>query len=130
MAEREPIRPKQKRRLIGKIGIVLYALLMTFLQSHYITAQLYRELEYFFGVWLSVSDAEVLSGLLHALCANIGLLLSPVHVAPQAGPCALLMLVSLAVGADRRHNPSRAYLQNLCLLPFLAEGTGSESAAG
>ena len=44
MAEREPIRPKQKRRLIGKIGIALYALFMTFVQSHYITAQLYPEL--------------------------------------------------------------------------------------
>jgi hypothetical protein len=98
VAEREPIRPKQKRRLVGKIGIVLYALLMTFLQSHYITAQLYPESEYFFGVWLNVSDAEVLSGLLLALCANIGLLLSPFLSAPGRA-VRLAMLVSLAFGA-------------------------------
>ena len=98
MAEREPIRPKQKRRLVGKIGIVLYALLMTFLQSHYITAQLYPESEYFFGVWLGVSDAEVLSGLLLAFCANVGLLLSPFMRAPGRA-LRLLMRFSLASGA-------------------------------
>jgi hypothetical protein len=71
---------------------------MTFLQSHYITAQLYPESEYFFGVCLNVSDAEVLSGLLLALCANIGLLLSPFLSAPGRA-VRLAMLVSLAFGA-------------------------------
>jgi hypothetical protein len=77
---------------------VLYALFMTFLQSHYITAQLYPDSEYFFGVWLGVSEAEVLSGLLLAFCANIGLLLSP-FVAALGRALRLVMLVSLAFGA-------------------------------
>jgi hypothetical protein len=77
---------------------VLYALFMTFLQSHYLTAQLYRDSEYLFGVWLGVSDAEVLSGLLLAFCANIGLLLSPFVTAPGQA-VRIVMLVSLAFGA-------------------------------
>jgi hypothetical protein len=85
-------------RPVPKIGIVLYALFMTFLQSHYITAQLYPDSEYFFGVWLGVSDAEVLLGLLLAFCANIGLLLSPFMRAPGRA-LRLFMLLSLAFGA-------------------------------
>jgi hypothetical protein len=68
------------------------------LQSHYITAQLYPDSEYFFGVWLGVSHAEVLSGLLLAFCANIGLLLAPFLSAPSQA-VRILMLVSLAFGA-------------------------------
>jgi hypothetical protein len=98
VAEREPTEPEAKCQPIPKIGIVLYALFMTFLQSHYITAQLYRDSEYFFGVWLGVSDTEVLSGLLLALCANIGLLLAPFVRAPGRA-LRLLMRVSLAFGA-------------------------------
>lgn len=85
-------------RPIPKIGIVLYASFMTFLQSHYITAQLYPGSEYFFGVWLGVSHAEVLSGLLLALCANIGLMLSP-FLSAVSRALRLFMLVSLAFGA-------------------------------
>jgi hypothetical protein len=98
VAERLPTEPEPEVRPIRKIGVVLYALFMTFLQSHYITAQLYRDSEYFFGVWLGVSDAEVLSGLLLAFCANVGLLLSPFVAAPGRA-LRLLMLVSFAFGA-------------------------------
>lgn len=98
MTARQPTEPEVKRWPIRKIGIVLYALFMTFLQSHYLTAQLYRDSEYFFGVWLGVSDAEVLSGLLLALAANIGLLVSPFVRAPGRA-LRLLMLLSLAFGA-------------------------------
>jgi hypothetical protein len=96
VAERNP--SEGEVRPIRKIVVVLYALLMTFLQSHYLTAQLYRDSEYFFGVWLGVSDAEVLSGLLLALGANIGLLLSPLVRAPGRA-LRLLMRISLAFGA-------------------------------
>jgi hypothetical protein len=77
---------------------VLYALFMAFLQSHYITAQLYPESEYFFGFWHGVSDAEVLSGLLLASCANIGLLLSPFLRAPRR-TVRRLVTCSLSFGA-------------------------------
>ncbi|MGH6919085.1 MAG: hypothetical protein ACREJ0_15440 [Geminicoccaceae bacterium] len=98
MPARESTGPKLERQPIRKIGIVLYALFMTFLQSHYLTAQLYRDSEYFFGVWLGVSDAEVLSRLLLAFCANVGLLLSPFVGAPGRA-LRLLILLSLAFGA-------------------------------
>jgi hypothetical protein len=98
VAERESTGPQIERRPIRKIGVVLYALFMAFLQSHYLTAQLYPDSEYFFGVWLGVSDAEVLSGQLLAFCANIGLLLSPFVRAPGR-TLRLGMRVSLAFGA-------------------------------
>jgi hypothetical protein len=49
VAEREST--ESMFRSTRKIGVALYALLMTFLQSHYITAQLYPNSEYFFGIW-------------------------------------------------------------------------------
>jgi hypothetical protein len=47
VAERQST--EREIRPIRKIGVVLYALLMTFLQSHYITAQLYPDSEYSSG---------------------------------------------------------------------------------
>ncbi|MGH6919084.1 MAG: hypothetical protein ACREJ0_15435 [Geminicoccaceae bacterium] len=98
MAERLTTEPEPKRRPIHKIGIVLYALFMAFVQSHYITAQLYPNSEYFVGVWLGVSDAQLMTGEALAIFANIGLLLSPFLAAPRPA-MRLLMLASLAAGA-------------------------------
>jgi hypothetical protein len=98
VAERELIRPRPGRRLIGKIGIVLYALFMAFVQSHYITAQLYPGSEYFFGVWYGISNAQLMMGAALAIFANIGLLLSPFLATPRR-LTRLLMLLSLAAGA-------------------------------
>ena len=85
-------------RPIRKIGIVLYALFMAFVHSHYLTAQLYPGSEYFFGVWYGVSDAQLMMGEALAMFANIGLLLSPFLAAPRR-LMRLLMLASLVAGA-------------------------------
>jgi hypothetical protein len=98
VAEQEPTEPALKSRPIHKIGIVLYALFMAFVHSHYITAQLYPESEYFFGVWLGISEAQLMTGEALAIFTNIGLLLSPFLAAPRLA-MRLLMLASLAAGA-------------------------------
>jgi hypothetical protein len=51
---RVPTEPALEHRPIRKIGIVLYALFMAVVHLHYITAQLYPNSEYFFGVWYGV----------------------------------------------------------------------------
>jgi hypothetical protein len=84
-------------RPIAKIGVALYALFMAFLQAHYITAQLYPQSDYFFGVWYGVSDAELWTGEILAILANIGLLLSPFLRAPGRA-LRLLMIGSLGFG--------------------------------
>jgi hypothetical protein len=83
---------------IRKIEIVLYAVFMAFVQSHYITAQLYPGSEYFCGIWYGVSSAQLMMGEALAMFANIGLLLSPFLLTPRPA-MRLLMLVSLAAGA-------------------------------
>lgn len=98
MAERESTGPKLERRPIRKIAIVLHALFMAFVHSHYITAQLYPESDYFFGVWLGISEAQLIIGEALAIFTNIGLLLSPFLAAPRLA-MRLLMLTSLASGA-------------------------------
>jgi hypothetical protein len=60
VAERESTEPMF--RSTRKIGVALYALLMTFLQSHYITAQLYPNSEYFFGIWYGASNTQLMTG--------------------------------------------------------------------
>lgn len=85
-------------RPIPKIGVVLYALFMAFMQAHYITAQLYPDSEYFFGVWSGVSDAQLWTGETLAMLANIGLLLSPFLPAPSRA-LRLLLICSLGFGA-------------------------------
>jgi hypothetical protein len=88
----------QEVRPIRKIGIVLYALFMAFVHSHYIKAQLYPDSEYFFGVWLGISDAPLMIGEALAIFTNIGLLLSPFLTVPRPA-IRVLMLASLAAGA-------------------------------
>jgi hypothetical protein len=98
LAERESTGPKLERRPMRKIGIVLYALFMAFVHSHYITAQLYPNSEYFFGLWYGVSDAQLMTGEALAIFTNIGLLLSPFLAAPRLA-MRLLMVTSLVAGA-------------------------------
>jgi hypothetical protein len=98
VTERQPTEPEPKRWPMRKIGVALYALLMAFVHSHYITAQLYPGSEYFFGVWYGISDAQLMMGEALAMFANIGLLLSPFLTAPRPA-MRFLMLVSLAAGA-------------------------------
>jgi hypothetical protein len=71
---------------------------MAFLQSHYITAQLYPEADYFFGVWYGLSEDQMLVGESLGILANIGLLLSPFLRAPGR-VLRLLMIGSLGFGA-------------------------------
>jgi len=97
VTERQPTELEPKRWPMRKIGVALYALFMAFVHSHYITAQLYPNSEYFFGVWLGVSDAQLMMGEALAAFANVGLFLSPFLAAPRTAMC-LLMLASLAAG--------------------------------
>jgi hypothetical protein len=95
--EREPANPLMFRSL-RKIGVALYALFMALVHSHYITAQLYPQSDYFFGVWYGVSDAQLWTGEVLAILANIGLLLSPFLQRPGRA-LRLLVLGSLGFGS-------------------------------
>ncbi|MGH6919057.1 MAG: hypothetical protein ACREJ0_15295 [Geminicoccaceae bacterium] len=97
MTERKPGELKIVQRPIAEIGVVLYALFMALVHSHYITAQLYPQSDYFFGVWYGVSDAQLWTGEILAILANIGLLLSPFLRAPGRA-LRLLVIGSLGFG--------------------------------
>jgi hypothetical protein len=98
VADREPTRIEFKSPSIREIGVVLYALFMALVHSHYITAQFYPQSDYFFGVWYGVSDAQLLVGESLGILANIGLLLSPFLHAPGRA-LRFLMIGSLCFGA-------------------------------
>lgn len=97
MTAQRPAKLASKWGPFRKIGIALYALFMALVHSHYITAQLYPHSDYFFGVWYGVSDAQLWTGEVLALLANIGLLLSPFLQRPGRA-LRLVMIGSLGFG--------------------------------
>jgi hypothetical protein len=90
---RSPVDWSRKR----KAGLILFALIMAYLQSFYILAFYVSDMEYWGTVWIGVTAEQRLLSFLLALLANFGLIAMPLLRSPGRILSGMIAL-SLAYG--------------------------------